>query len=95
MEGSTNHPLFWFESGEQSLLELDFVRQTTEQISRIRDKIFMTQSRQKSYADKKRKPLEFQEGEHEFLTITSTTSTGRAMKVKKLSPRFLGSFQKS
>ena len=86
-------PLCWFEPGEQSLLGPDLVRQTTEQIRRIRDKILTAQSRQKSYADKRRKPLEFQEGEHVFLKITPTTGIGRAMKVRKLSPRFLGPFQ--
>ncbi|XP_016168951.1 uncharacterized protein LOC107611554 [Arachis ipaensis] len=51
------------------------------------------QSRQKSYADQRRKPLEFQEGDHVFLKITPTTGVGRALKVQKLSPRYLGPFQ--
>ena len=53
----------------------------------------MAQSHQKSYADKRRKSLEFQEGEHVFLKITPITGIGRTMKVKKLSPRFLGPFK--
>ena len=53
----------------------------------------MAQSRQKSYADKRRKPLEFQEGEQVFLKITPTIGIGRAIKVKKLCPNFLGPFQ--
>ena len=85
--------LCWYEPGEQSLLGPNLVRQTTEQIKRIRDKILMVQNCQKNYADKRRKPLEFQEGEHVFLKITPTTGIGRAMKVKKLSPHFLGPFQ--
>ena len=86
-------PLCWFEPGKQSLLEPDLVRQTTEQIKRIKDKILTAQSRQKSYADKRIKPLEFQEGEHVFLKINPTTGIGRVMIVKKLSPCFLGPFQ--
>jgi len=39
----------------------------------IRDKLRATQNRQKSYADKKRRPLEFQEGDHVFLKVTPTT----------------------
>nr|KYP33828.1 hypothetical protein KK1_045288 [Cajanus cajan] len=51
------------------------------------------QSRQKSYADKKRKPFEFSEGEHVFLKVTPTTGVGRAIKAKKLNPKFIGSYQ--
>ena len=52
-----------------------------------------TQSRQKIYADARRKLLEFQERDHVFLKVTPTTGVGRAIKLKKLSPRFIGLFQ--
>ncbi|XP_073220019.1 uncharacterized protein [Cicer arietinum] len=42
------------------------------------------QSRHKSYADRHRRPLEFQEEEHVFLRVTPTTGVGRALKSKKL-----------
>nr|KYP45839.1 Retrotransposable element Tf2 [Cajanus cajan] len=51
------------------------------------------QSRQKSYAGKRRKPLEFAEGEHVFLKVTPTSGVGRALKVRKLTPRFVGLYQ--
>lgn len=51
------------------------------------------QGRQKSYADKRRKPLEFEEGEHVFLKVSPTTGIGRAIRAKKLNPRFIGPFQ--
>nr|KYP42065.1 Retrotransposable element Tf2 [Cajanus cajan] len=51
------------------------------------------QSRQKSYADKRRKPLEFAEGEYVFLKVTSTSGVGRALKARKLTPRFVGPYQ--
>nr|KYP36153.1 Retrotransposable element Tf2 [Cajanus cajan] len=51
------------------------------------------QSRQKSYADKRQKPLEFAEGEHVFLKVTPTSSVGRALKARKLTPRFVGPYQ--
>ena len=86
-------PLCWFEPSKRSLLGPDLMKQTTEQTRRIRDRILTAQSRQKSYADKRRNPLEFQEGEHVFLKIAPTVSIGKAMKVKKLSPRLLGPFQ--
>ena len=52
-----------------------------------------TQSRQKSYANKRRRPLEFQEGDHVFLRVTPTTGIGRALKSRKLTPRFMGPYQ--
>ncbi|XP_027915134.1 uncharacterized protein LOC114174493 [Vigna unguiculata] len=50
-------------------------------------------SRQKSYADKRRQPLEFEEGDHVFLRVTPTTGIERVLKLRKLTPRFIGPFQ--
>ena len=86
-------PLCWYESGEASLLGPDLVKQTTEQIKKIRNKLLTAQSCQKSYTDTRRKLLEFQEGDHVFLKVTPTIGVGRAIKLKKLSPRFIGPFQ--
>ncbi|MCI61381.1 putative retrotransposon gag protein, partial [Trifolium medium] len=52
-----------------------------------------SQSRQKSYHDKRRKDIEFQEGDYVFLRVTSTTGVGRALKSKKLTSRFIGPYQ--
>ena len=75
------------------MLGPELVQETTEQIKKIREKILTAQNRQKSYADKRRRPLEFDEGDHVFLKITPTTGVGRSLKTKKLSPRYLGPFQ--
>ncbi|MCI75835.1 retrotransposon gag protein, partial [Trifolium medium] len=45
-----------------------------------------SQSRQKIYHDKRRNDIEFQEGDHVFLRVTSTTGIGRAFKSRKLTP---------
>jgi len=42
-----------------------------------------TQSRQKSYADKRRRPLEFEARDHVFLRVTPTASIRRALKSRK------------
>ena len=86
-------PLCWFEVGEKNLLGPDLVQQTTEQIRIIRDKMLTAQSRQKSYYDKRHRPLEFEEGDHVFLKLSPTTGVGRSLKIKKLNPRFLGPYQ--
>ena len=59
----------------------------------IRDKMKASQSRKKSYHDKRRKDLEFQEGDHVFLRVTPVTGVGRALKSKKLTPRFIAPYQ--
>ncbi|KAI5410833.1 hypothetical protein KIW84_056103 [Lathyrus oleraceus] len=59
----------------------------------IQEKMRIAQSRQKSYHDKRRKSLEFQEGDHVFLRVTPITGVGRALKSKKLTPRFIGPYQ--
>jgi len=55
-------PLCWFESGENVVLGPDIVHQTTKKVKLIQEKMKASQSRQKSYHDKHRKDLEFQEG---------------------------------
>ena len=86
-------PLCWYETGENAVLGPEIVQQTTEKIKIIQERMKASQSRQKSYHDKRRKPLEFQEGEHVFLRVTPTTGVGRALKSKKLTPRFIGPYQ--
>ncbi|XP_050888729.1 uncharacterized protein LOC127093874 [Lathyrus oleraceus] len=53
----------------------------------------VSQSHQKSYHDKKRKDLEFQEGDHVFFRVTHVTSVSRALKSQKLTSRFVGRYQ--
>ncbi|XP_061344742.1 uncharacterized protein LOC133290644 [Gastrolobium bilobum] len=59
----------------------------------IRDKLKQAQSCQKSYYDHKHRPLEFAEGEHVFVRLSPVTGVGRALRVRKLSPRFIGPYQ--
>ena len=86
-------PLCWTELSERQLFGPDIVDQTTEQIKLIKQRLLAAQSRQKSYADKRRKPLEFEVGDHVFMKVSPVTGIGRALKVKKLSPRYIGPFE--
>ena len=69
------------------------VEQTTEEIKIIKKRLLTAQSRQKSYADKRRRPLEFEVGDHVFLKVSPITGISRAIKRKKLSPRYIGPFE--
>ncbi|GJX07890.1 putative reverse transcriptase domain-containing protein [Tanacetum coccineum] len=52
-------PILWVEVGEGQLIGSEIVQETTEKISQIKDRLKAACDRQKSYADRKRKPLEF------------------------------------
>ena len=60
-------PICWTEMGERSITSPDLVRDTTEKVDLIRKSFLTAQSRQKSYADRRRRPLEFEVGDHVFL----------------------------
>jgi len=86
-------PLCWFESGESALLGPDVVEETTEKVKMIQEKMKASRSRQKSYHDKRRKDIEFQVGDHVFIRVNHVTGVGRALKCRKLTPRFVGPFE--
>jgi len=84
-------PLCWFKSGENVVLGPEIVQQTIEKVNMIQEKMKASQSRQKSYHDKRRKDLEFQD--LVFLRVTPMAGVGRALKSKKLTPMFIGPYQ--
>ena len=59
----------------------------------IRDRLLAAQSRQKSYADHRRRPLEFQVGDHVFLRVSPRKGVFRFGKKGKLAPRYIGPFE--
>ena len=63
-------PLCWNELGDAPDVGPDLVRETTDKIQMIRQQLLTAQSRQKSYADKRRRPLKFEVGDHVFLKIS-------------------------
>ena len=86
-------PTCWLEEGESSLFGPEIVRETTEKIQLIRERLRTAQSRQKSYADRRRRPLEFQEGDYVFLKVFPKKGVFRFGKKGKLAPRYIGPFE--
>ncbi|XP_058762166.1 uncharacterized protein LOC131635556 [Vicia villosa] len=86
-------PLCWHEFGEIVVLGPEIVRETTDKVKLIREKMKTSQSRKKSYHDKRRKDLEFQAGDHVFFRVTPVTGVRRVLKSKKLTPQFIGPYQ--
>ena len=62
-------------------------------MSLIRQRLLKAQSLQKSYADVRRLPLEFEVGDHVFLKVILKRELVRFGKRRKLSPRFIGPFE--
>ncbi|GJV07676.1 putative reverse transcriptase domain-containing protein [Tanacetum coccineum] len=86
-------PIMWAEIGEGHLIGPELVQETTEKISQIKDRLKAARDRQKSYADKRRKPLEFSVGNHVLLKVSPWKGVVRFGKKGKLAPRFVGPFE--
>ena len=86
-------PICWTEVGESSITGLDLIRDTFEKVSLIRHRLLTAQSRQKSYDDVRRRPLEFEVGDHIFLKVMPKRGVVKFDKRGKLSQRFIGPFE--
>ncbi|KAL0544951.1 hypothetical protein IC582_020081 [Cucumis melo] len=86
-------PVCWDEVGEQRLMGPELVQSTNEAIQKIRSRMHTAQSRQKSYADVRRKDLEFEIGDKVFLKVAPMRGVVRFERRGKLSPRFVGPFE--
>ena len=60
-------PLCWFQDGEAVLVGPELLEQTTKKVRMVRDRMQASQSRQKAYVDRRRRPLEFAARDHVFL----------------------------
>ncbi len=63
-------PLCWIEMGEEKVVGPDLVRQTEEKVKLIKDNLKVTSDRQKSYADLKRKDIEYEVGDKVFPKVS-------------------------
>ena len=86
-------PVGWFKVGDHPLLGPDMVQDAVRKVGMVRDRIRAAQSSQKSYADNKRRKLEFDVRDHVFLKISPFKGVMRFGKRGKLSPRYIGPFE--
>ena len=85
-------PLFWDEVGERKLESVEFIEDAIEKVRLIRDRLKAAQDRQKSYADNRRRELEFEIGDRVLLKVSSWKGVLRFRHQGKLSPRYIGPF---
>ncbi|GJX45958.1 putative reverse transcriptase domain-containing protein [Tanacetum coccineum] len=86
-------PVCWAEVGEAQLTGPELIQETTEKIVLIKQRMQAAQDRQKSYADRKRKPMEFEIGDRVMLKVSPWKGVVRFGKRGKLNPRYVGPFK--
>ncbi|GKD44797.1 hypothetical protein Tco_1269442 [Tanacetum coccineum] len=91
--GSVWPPVLWAEIGESSLIGPELVQETTDKVVLIKEKLKAARDRQKSYADNRRKPLEFEVGDRVMLKVSPWKGVIRFGKKGKLAPRYVGPFE--
>nr|GEU71195.1 putative reverse transcriptase domain-containing protein [Tanacetum cinerariifolium] len=75
------------------LLQQPEIPETNEKIVQIKNPLLTARSRQKSYANVRRRPLEFNEGDKVMLKVSPWKGMIRFRKRRKMSPRFIGPFR--
>ncbi|GKB30258.1 putative reverse transcriptase domain-containing protein [Tanacetum coccineum] len=86
-------PVYWAEVGEAQLTGLEMIQETMEKIILIKQRIQAAHDRQKSYADLKRKPMEFEVRDKVMLKVSPWKGVVRFGKRGKLNPRYVGPFK--
>jgi hypothetical protein len=86
-------PLFWNETGERKVFGPDILQEAEKQVRMVRENLRVSQSRQKSYADHKRRELSFEVGDFVYLKVSPMRGLC-CFKVRgNLAARFIGPFK--
>ncbi|GKE98459.1 putative reverse transcriptase domain-containing protein [Tanacetum coccineum] len=86
-------PVCWTEVREAQILGPELIQETTEKIVQIKQRMQAAHDRQKSYADLKRKPMEFQVGDKVMHKVSPWKGVVQFGKQGKLNPRYVGPFK--
>jgi hypothetical protein len=86
-------PLFWSQTGESQVFEPEVLKYAERQVQMVRESLKVAQSRQKSYADKRRRDLSFGIRDFVYLKVSPMRGTHRFRVKGKLAPRYVGPFK--
>ena len=86
-------PICWAEVVDGPLLGPEIVQETTEKVKFIQQRLKTAQSRQKSYADVRRRDREYEVGDHVFVKVTPMKGQTRFGVIGKLAPRYVGPYE--
>jgi len=79
--------------GERSIYGAAYVQETTKRIWVLKLNMKEAQDRQRNYADKRRRELEFEVGDRVYLKMAMLRGPNRSISDTKLSPRYMGPFR--
>jgi hypothetical protein len=86
-------PLFWNEPGKNQIFGTDILREAERQVQMVRENLKLAQSRQKSYADNRRRELRFQVDDYVYLKESPMRGLHHFKIRGKLAPRYIGPFK--
>ncbi|GJU75872.1 putative reverse transcriptase domain-containing protein [Tanacetum coccineum] len=86
-------PILWTKIRESRLIGLELVQETTDKVFLIKEKLKVARDRQKSYADNRRKSLEFEVGDRVLLKVSPWKGVIHFGKKGKLTPMYVGPFE--
>jgi hypothetical protein len=86
-------PLFWSQTGESQVFGPKVLKDAERQVQMVRESLKVSQSRQKSYADKRRRDLSFKIRDFVYLKVSPMRGTRRFRVKGKLAPRYVGPFK--
>ena len=86
-------PSCWIESKDRLVLGSNLIREASATVELIKKRMKAAQDRQKKYADRRRRPLEFEIGDLVFVKVSPIKGAIRFGKTGKLAPRYIGPFR--
>jgi hypothetical protein len=86
-------PLYWDQIGERQVFGPDIVEEAEQLVQQVRENLRVAQTRQKSYADVRRRDLTFAVGDHVYLKVSPMRGIRRFNVRGKLAPRYIGPFK--
>nr|GEY88464.1 putative reverse transcriptase domain-containing protein [Tanacetum cinerariifolium] len=92
-ERKCRSPVCWSEIGDSQLTSPELIRDITKKIVQIKNHLLAARSSQKSYADKRAKPLKFEVSDMVLLKVSPWKGIMRFGKRRKLSPCYIGPFK--
>jgi hypothetical protein len=86
-------PLHWDQLGERQVFAPDILLEAEENVRMVRENLKTAQSRQRSYADTRRRELSFEVGDYVYLKVSPIRGIKRFGVKGKLAPRYIGPYQ--
>ncbi|WVZ90112.1 LOW QUALITY PROTEIN: hypothetical protein U9M48_036442 [Paspalum notatum var. saurae] len=86
-------PLFWNQTSEKQVFRPNIIQDAEQQLRIVQENLRVAQSRQRSYADVRRRDLSFKVDDHVYLKVSPMRGICRVNMKGKLAPRYIGPFK--